>query len=142
MEDNERPQQIASSHNGRNFGPITIIEMDEKVGFLTQMEENVGPVILMNKFNVNPEQAAQFLRAWAHDAAVMKRQPGFISAQLHRGIAGSGVFINYAVWESIEHFKRAYNNPEFLSKIGEYPAGTTSSPHLIKKVAVPGICVD
>jgi heme-degrading monooxygenase HmoA len=120
---------------------MKMIEMDEKVGFSTQMEVEVGPVILINKFNVNPEEADQFLRTWAHDASIMKRQPGFISAQLHRGIAGSGVFINYAVWESIEYFKRAFNNPEFLSNIAEYPAGTISSPHLIKKVAVPGICV-
>jgi hypothetical protein len=42
----------------------------------------------------------------------MKRQPGSISAQLHRGIAGSGVFINYAVWESTEQYQLAFNNPE------------------------------
>jgi heme-degrading monooxygenase HmoA len=140
MKNSDRSQQITSPHS-KSIGHVKIIEMDEKVGFSTQMEVDVGPVILINKFNVNPEEADQFLRTWAHDAAFMKRQPGFISAQLHRGIAGSGVFINYAVWESTEHFKRAFNNPEFLSKIAEYPAGTTSSPHLIKKVAVPGICV-
>jgi heme-degrading monooxygenase HmoA len=121
---------------------IKIIEMDEKIKFSTQVEANVGPVILINKFNVNSAEADQFLRTWAHDAAFMKRQPGFISAQLHRGIAGSGVFINYAVWESTEHFKRAFNNPELLSNIAAYPAGTMSSPHLIKKIALPGICLD
>jgi hypothetical protein len=40
------------------------------------------------------EEVDQFLKIWAADAAIMKRQPGFISAQLHRGIAGSCVFIN------------------------------------------------
>jgi hypothetical protein len=35
---------------------IKLIEMEEKVTFYEQMEEkNVGPVILINKFNVNPE---------------------------------------------------------------------------------------
>jgi heme-degrading monooxygenase HmoA len=72
----------------------------------------------------------------------MKQQPGFISTQLHRVIAGSYVFINYAVWESTEHFKRAFNNPEFQSKMAEYPASTMASPHLFKKVAVPDICVE
>jgi heme-degrading monooxygenase HmoA len=143
MKGTDRPQQITSPHNRRSLDErVKMIEMDEKVTFITQMEVDVGSVILINKFNVNPSKADQFLRAWAHGAAVMKRQPGFISAQLHRGIAGSGVFINYAVWESIEHFSRAFNNPEFLSKIAEYPAGTMSSPHLLKKVAVPGICGD
>jgi len=86
------------------------IEMDEKVKFSTQMEANVAPVILINKFNVKPEEVDQFLKIWAADAAIMKRQPGFISAQLHHGIAGSSVFINYAIRESTEHYKRAFNN--------------------------------
>jgi heme-degrading monooxygenase HmoA len=78
----------------------------------------------------------------AADSAIMKRQPGFISAQLHRGIAGSSVFLNYAVWESTEHFKHAFNNPEFQSSNKGYPENTTASPHLFKKVAVSGICVE
>lgn len=119
-----------------------ITEMDENVNLFTQMESDVGPVILINKFNVNLEDVDQFLRVWAADAEIMKRQPGCISAQLHRGIAGSGVFINYAVWESAELLKRALSNPEFQSTTAEYPASVTVSPHLFEKVAVPGICVD
>ena len=69
------------------------------------------------------------------------RQPGFISAQLHRGIGGSRVFVNYAVWESTAHFKRAFTNPEFQSKLGQYPPSAVASPHLFSKVAVPGMCV-
>jgi hypothetical protein len=30
-----------------------------------QMEEGVGPVILINKFNVESEEIDQFLEAWA-----------------------------------------------------------------------------
>jgi hypothetical protein len=37
--------------------------MDEKVTLLTQMEANVGPVIVINKFNVKPEDIDQFLKA-------------------------------------------------------------------------------
>jgi heme-degrading monooxygenase HmoA len=120
---------------------VKLIEMDEKVNLLTQMEANVAPVILINKVNVKPEDVDQFLRTWAADAAIMKRQPGFISTQLHRGIEGSCV-INYAIWESAEHYKRAFNNPEFQSSLGEYPGSTVASPHLFKKVAVSGICVE
>ena len=116
--------------------------MDEKVKLLTQMEENVAPVILINKFNVKADQVDQFLAAWTTDAQIMKRQPGFISTQLHRGIGGSSVFINYAVWESTEDFKRAFNNPEFQSKLSQYPTNTMASPHLFRKVSVPGICED
>jgi quinol monooxygenase YgiN len=120
-----------------------LVEMDERVTIFTQMEENVGPVILINKFSVNQEDFDKFLKAWATEAEKFKQQPGFISTQLHRGIGGSGTFINYAVWESAAHFKRAVNNVmNPLDRMSAYPASTVASPHLFKKVAVPGICVD
>ena len=105
-------------------------------------EKNISPVILINKFNVKPEDVDGFPRAWAAEAEIMKRQSGFISTQLHRGIAGSCVFINYAIWESTEHYKLAFNNPEFQSKLTELPDDIVTSPHLFKKAAVPGICVE
>jgi heme-degrading monooxygenase HmoA len=120
---------------------VKLIEMDEKVKFLAQMEENVAPVILINKFSMKAEDIDEFLRAWTASAAIMKRQPGYISAQLHRGIGGSSVFVNYAIWESTEHFKKAFNNPEFQSSLEELPASVVAFPHLFKKVAVPGISI-
>ena len=102
----------------------------------------MGAVILLNKFTVNPEDVDQFLKVFAATTEALKQQPGFISAQLHRGIAGSSTFINYAVWESAEHFKRAFNSPGFRSSAADLPPTTVMSPHLFKKVAVPGICVD
>jgi heme-degrading monooxygenase HmoA len=116
--------------------------MDEKVKFLNQIERDVAPVILINKFDVKSEHIDQFLRAWALAGSVMKQQPGYISAQLHRGIADSSVFINYAIWESTQQFRVAFNNAEFQSILSKFPPGTVASPHLFKKIAVPGICVD
>lgn len=105
------------------------------------MERELGTVILVNRFIVEPEDAERFLRLWAEDAAIMKRQPGAISAQLHKGVGTCRVFMNYAVWESVADFKRAFNNPEFQAKIRDYPAGVVASPHLLQKIAVPRICV-
>ena len=120
---------------------VIFVEMDESVTLLEQAnQKNVGPVILINKFNVKPEEAEQFLKAWTDDASFFKQQPGFISTQLHRGIGGSSVFLNYAVWQSTGHFKQAINQPEFQSGLSKYPPSTTASPHLFKKVAVPEIC--
>ena len=68
----------------------------------------------------------------------------YLFTQLHRGIGGSCAFINYAVWESVELFKQAFNNPDFKPKIGAHPDSTVTSvtsPHLFEKVAVSGICV-
>jgi heme-degrading monooxygenase HmoA len=122
------------------------VEMDEKVTLAAQMEEvkeDNEPVILINKLNVKPENVDKFLEAWASDAAYLKQKPGFISTQLHRGIGRSCVFINYAVWESIAHFKRAtLDDPTFQSSLERYPDSTVASPHLFRKVAIPGICVD
>lgn len=119
----------------------TFIEMDKRATLSAQIEEKVGPVVLINTFTVNADEAAQLLRAWATDAAWMKQQPGLISTQLHRGIGGSCVFLNYAVWESSERFKRAFTHPEFRSHLVHYPPSTVASPHLFEKLAIPGICV-
>ena len=47
---------------------IKLIEMDEKVTLFEQMDSQVAPVILINKFNVKEEQVQEFLEAWADDA--------------------------------------------------------------------------
>lgn len=63
---------------------VKIIETDKKVTLNTQLEEDVGPVILLNKFTVKPEDVDEFLKVFAATSEVFKQQPGFISAQLHR----------------------------------------------------------
>lgn len=118
------------------------VEMDGKTTLFAQMEQEIGTVILINEFTVAPEDAEQFLKAWAADAAVMKRQPGFISTQLHKGVGGSCVFVNYAVWGSVADFKRAFNNPEFQARMKDYPPNAVAAPHLFQRVAVSRICVD
>jgi hypothetical protein len=43
---------------------LKIIEMDESVTLKTQLEENVGPVIVLNKFTVKPEDIDQFMKVF------------------------------------------------------------------------------
>jgi heme-degrading monooxygenase HmoA len=121
---------------------VKIVEMDDNVTLKAQLEEDVGPFILLNKFTVKPEDVNQFLKVFTDTSKMFKQQPGFISAQLHRGIGGSSTFFNYVVWESAEHFEQAFNSPEFRSSMGDVLPNTVMSPHLFKKVTVPGICVD
>lgn len=120
---------------------ITLAEMNDQVTFAQQLQQDTGPVVLINTFNVAPDEAAELLEVWAEDAAFMKRQPGFISTQLHRGIAGSTTFINVAVWESAHALRAAFSSPEFQAHTARYPGSTVTQPHLFEKVAVPGICV-
>ena len=72
------------------------VEMDEKETLIDQMEDEAsGPVILINKSNVDHKQVDQFLKAWKEDATKFKKQPGLVSTQLHKGIGKSSVFIKY-----------------------------------------------
>lgn len=122
---------------------VEFVEIDEQLAFRKQLESKVeGPVILINKFTINPEEVDHFLKAWTSDAELFKQKPGFISTQLHRGIEGSRMFINYAVWESVTKFKDALSKMDEQNGLLEYPADTIVSPHLFKKVAVSGICID
>lgn len=116
-------------------------ELDNHVPLRDQLKDDVSPVVLINVFNVDPAEADALVRAWEGDATYFKSRPGFISTQLHRGIAGSGAFLNYAVWESVRHFREAFASPEFQSRLKAYPSSTVASPHLFAKLAVPGICV-
>ena len=60
---------------------LRMVEMDENVTLAAQLEEQKDKryVILINKFNVKPEDADNLLKAWAADAAYLKQKPGFIS---------------------------------------------------------------
>jgi quinol monooxygenase YgiN len=121
---------------------IKIVEMDKKVTYAQQTEEDTGPIVEIVKFSMSPEVVDEFLERWAADAVEFKKQPGVIWEQLHRGIAGSGTFINYAVWESAALLKKADNNVDVQTRISKYPLSVVISPHIFKKVAVPGICVE
>lgn len=115
-------------------------EMDDQVTYAQQLQDDDGPVVLINQFNLVPEDAEQFLQVWADDAAYMKQQPGFLSTQLHRGTAGSTTYINVAVWESARALGQAFRSPEFQARAARYPDSTVAAPHVFTKVAVPGIC--
>ena len=119
-----------------------LAEMDDQVSFLDQLDQDTGPIVLINKFNVAAEDVQRLLETWTDDAAFMKQQPGFISTQLHRGIAGSTTFINIAVWESAQALGQAFRSPEFQARAARYPDSTVTAPHVFQKVAIPGICVD
>jgi heme-degrading monooxygenase HmoA len=106
-----------------------------------QIAIDASPVVLVNVFTLDEADEQTFLEAWQSDAAFMKRQPGFISTQLHRAIGESPTYLNYAVWESTATFRAAFARPEFRAKLLAYPSSAVASPHLFQKVAAPGICV-
>ena len=106
-----------------------------------QVAIEAGPVVLVNLFTLDRADEKPFLDIWRDDAAFMKRQPGFISTQLHRAVGDSPTFLNYAIWESTAAFRAAFTSPEFRAKFASYPSSAAASPHLFQKIAVPGVCV-
>jgi hypothetical protein len=61
-----------------------IVNLDDRVTFERQLDHNVGPVVLMSTFLVPPDQVDNFLEGFKRRFAIMRKQPGLISAQLHR----------------------------------------------------------
>src|SRR4051794_11561980 len=119
----------------------TMLPLDPKFPIERQVAIDAAPVVLVNVFAFDAPDEETFLRAWQDDALFMKRQPGFISTQLHRAIGESPTYVNYAVWESTATFRAAFTHPEFRAKLSHYPASAVASPHLFQKVAVADVCV-
>lgn len=106
-----------------------------------QLEIDAGPVVLVNVFSLDASDEAAFLVAWKADAAFMRKQPGYISTQLHRAVGESPTYLNYAVWESTALYRAAFTSPDFQATLANYPPSVSAAPHLFQKVAVSGACV-
>jgi heme-degrading monooxygenase HmoA len=119
---------------------IRLAELDESTPYRDQLKAASAPVTIINTFVAPEGNFEEVLAAWKHDAEYMTSKPGFISAQLYRGIAGSRVITNIAVWESAEHLAAAFGTPEFAQHMARYPDGTVAYPHLYQKAAVEGVC--
>lgn len=116
-------------------------ELDAIVALADQMLKDEGPIVLFNLFTVDAADEDALVEAWSYDADFMKAQPGYISTQLHKGIAGSSTFVNCAVWQDVKSFRDAFVNPEFQRRIAGYPKSAVARPHLFKKLAVENHCV-
>ncbi|MDH4303764.1 MAG: antibiotic biosynthesis monooxygenase [Nitrospira sp.] len=115
--------------------------LDPSTPIFQQLSTEASPIVQVNIFQVAEADILALLKAWEADANWMKRQPGYISTQLHQGIGGSTVFMNYAVWESVAHFRTAFSHPEFKSALEHYPSTAVASPHLFTRLTVPNLCV-
>jgi hypothetical protein len=52
------------------------VESDENITLAQQTENDIGgPIILINRFSVNPKDTDQFIKAWTADAAAFRQQP-------------------------------------------------------------------
>ena len=79
---------------------------------MTTISKDAVALTLINTFKVAPEnqQALIDLLDKATED-VMRKQPGFISANIHRSLDGTKV-TNYAQWRSKADFEAMQKNPE------------------------------
>lgn len=118
-----------------NFKPL-----DPEFPIDQQLGVEAGPVVLVNLFTVDAADQDALVAAWKDDALWMKKQPGYISTQLHKAVGESSMYLNYAIWDSVADFRTAFSNPEFQKKLSHYPSSAVTAPHLFEKIAVPNCC--
>ena len=96
-----------------------------------------APVVtLINVFTVDPTNQQQLVEVW-QDATeeVMRHQPGFVSASIHRSLDGTKV-INYAQWESREAFAAMFGDPKVSAHLARLAEIGTPDPVLCEVVSV------
>src|SRR5215469_199745 len=97
---------------------MTIITTDQQV------------VTLINSFTVAPERQDELIRLLVEATEqVMRHRPGFVSANIHRGLEGARV-ANYAQWRSREDFEAMLQDPAAQVHMGEAAAVASFDPVL------------
>jgi heme-degrading monooxygenase HmoA len=85
---------------------------------------------LINTFTVEPERQEELVRVLVEATEqVMVRMPGFVSANIHRGLDGTHV-ANYAQWRTREDFEAMLRNPEAQEHMGRAGAIARFQPLL------------
>lgn len=65
-----------------------------------------APIALINMFEVSGGMEHEFVKWWKNCSEALKKEPGFIDAQLHKNLTPDAhfQFINVAHWETEEAF--------------------------------------
>lgn len=84
-------------------------------------------ITVINPIEVPPGREEEALRAWDRAADYLKRQPGFVSARLHRAADPEARFTYVTVgeWASAEHFMAALGS----AGLRDAAAGLEPFPH-------------
>lgn len=94
------------------------------------------PVVLINVFTCRPEDQERLIKAWQRGTdEIMRYLPGFISANIHRGLDGDKM-INYAQWESREAFEASLRDPAVGAYFRELAQIAPPDPVLAEVVSV------
>lgn len=93
----EAAKDLATVESGRN---------------MTHIAKGNDLVTLINVFTVTPDKQQRLIDILVEATEeVMNKQPGFISANIHKSLDGTHV-TNYAQWRSVADFEAMMANPE------------------------------
>jgi heme-degrading monooxygenase HmoA len=98
---------------------------------MTTIEQFGSYATLINTFTVEPDRARELADLLTSATeAVMQRQPGFKSANIHLSTDGTRV-VNYAQWDSAEAYRAMLENPTARAHMAQCATVATSfDPHL------------
>jgi len=77
----------------------------------TRISKDASLVTVINKFSVEPENHKRLLQLLDDLRAVVEKQPGFISANVHRSFEGTRI-VSYAQWNTKEEYQAVYTNSD------------------------------
>lgn len=102
----------------------------------TTIEKGAPVVTLINVFTVDPSKQDELVKV-LDDATqnVIKDLPGFVSANIHRGLDGRHV-ANYAQWESREAMEAMLAHPAVQQHLHDAAALATFEPNLYEVASV------
>jgi len=102
----------------------------------TTIEKGAPVVTLINVFTVDPSKQDELVKV-LDDATqnVIKDLPGFVSANIHRGLDGRHV-ANYAQWESRESMETMLAHPAAQQHLRDAAALATFEPNLYEVASV------
>src|SRR5215212_6204084 len=106
-------------------------ELPSEVKRVVTIAKDNDVVTLINVFAVAPEDQQRLVDVLVDATqAVMRKQPGFVSANIHRSLDGTRV-TNYAQWRSREAFEAMLRNQKAAEHMGEAARIAKSfEPHL------------
>ena len=98
---------------------------------MTTISTEKNLVTLINVFTVTPENQQRLVDLLVEATqSVMRNQPGYISANIHKSLDGTRV-TNYAQWRSQEEFDATEKNPEVVVHMrAASQLATSIEPHL------------
>jgi heme oxygenase (mycobilin-producing) len=102
-------------------------------------ENRDSAVTLINVIEIAADEVESFVAGWHERAEFMRTKPGFRDYQLHRALLPDSRFqlINIARWDSVEAFRAATADPEFLRQVqavGDRELHLAANPALYRVV--------